>query len=680
MGALMTVDYKIVVRTGNRLGAGTDADITVVLVGTRGESGPHRLDRRFHDDFVAGAEDVYDIQADDVGELILLRFTNGGELAGSDWLLDFARVTAGERSWYFPYFRWVLGGSTTEVLEGTGRLPQHARDEREAAARAAQIERRREIYVWRPAEATAGLPGALDISEARPLPKDERYRGLADGSYQVIFAKTMAALKLKMPALTRAWNALVDMLDLFRGIEVPSVAPRWQRDREFARQAVQGVSPIYLELINALPKGLPLRDADLRGVLSPGVSLAQALASKRIFLLDFEILDDIPMFRKVDEDGAEERRWAPPARCLLYRDDEGQLRPIAIQLGRDPERDPVFTPNDSEHDWLAAKMYTRCSEGNAHQMVAHAIRTHFVTEPFVMATMRNLPDKHPIYKLLRRHFRYTLAINEGARVTLLAEGGVFDDFIATGGPDKGHVELGKKGFRRWKLTDNKPRPDFERRGVLDPAVLPYYPYRDDALALWDAIEEYVGGVLDHFYRSDADLAEDAEMQAWWADLTARGLPAEKLPCAELSRVADLVDILSTVLFTVSVQHGALNYLQYEHYAFVPNAPLCMRMAPPREKGKIGPTELAAMLPTRSQTLWQIAIGRALSSFGDDEEYLLHEGGWREEYFVEPEMMAVRERFFDRLRAQREAVNARNARCEVPYTVLSADKIPCGITI
>ncbi len=676
----MTVEYTIAIRTGRRLGAGTDADISVVLVGTLGESGPHRLDKRFHNDFVAGAEDVYEIQADDVGELVLLRFTNDGDLAGSDWLLDFARVTAGERSWYFPHFRWVLGGSTVEVLEGTGRLPQHVRNDREAAARAAQLERRREVYVWRPAEATAGLPGALDISKERPLPKDEHYRDFTEKTYEVIFAKTMAALKLKVPTLTRAWNALVDVLDLLRGIEVPSVAPRWQHDLEFARQAVQGVSPIYIELINALPTGFPLKDTDVRGVLSPGVSLAQALASKRVFLLDFEILDDIPMFRKVDDNGDEERRWAPPARCLLYLDSASRLRPIAIQLGRDPDRDPVFTPNDSQHDWLAAKIFTRCSEGNAHQMIAHAIRTHFVTEPFVMATMRNLSDPHPVYKLLRRHFRYTLAINEGARVTLLAEGGVFDDFIASGGPDKGHVRLGKKGFGRWKLADNKPRPDFERRGVLDPAILPYYPYRDDALALWDALEEYVGGVLNHFYRSDADLVGDTEMRAWWDDLTTRGLPVDKLPCAELTRVADLVDILTTVLFTVSVQHCAVNYLQYDHYAFVPNAPLCMRMAPPREKGKLGPAELAAMLPTRSQTLWQIAIGRALSSFGDDEEYLLHEGGWREDYFVEPEMAAIRERLFDRLRAQRDAAKARNARSDVPYTVLLPDRIPCGITI
>ncbi|HYH95880.1 lipoxygenase family protein [Hyalangium sp.] len=675
----MIVEYKLTIRTSARLGAGTNSEISVVLVGTKGESEQYKLDKRFHNDFEAGAEDVYNVKSHDLGELLLLRMTNASGIAG-DWLLDSIQVTSSGRLWFFPYFRWILSDSTAEVLEGTARLPQQARSEREAAARLAQLKLRQQLYAWRPAEATAQLPGALDISKEQPLPKDELYRNLTEGSYEAVIAKTLAAIKLNLPVLASAWNGLVDIFDFFKRIELPQLAQRWKDDYEFARQAVQGINPIHIQLITALPQGLLLSDRELHGLLSPGSSLAQALAARRVFLLDFEILDGIPMFRKVDKDGAEERRWAPACRCLLYLDDTRQLRPIAIQLGRDPERDPVFTPNDSEYDWLAAKMFVRCSEGNTHQMVGHALRTHFVAEPFVMATMRNLSDPHPVYKLLRRHFRYTLAINEGARKGLLAEGGVFDDFIATGGPDKGHLELGKKGFQRWKLTDNDPRRDLERRGVLDPAVLPYYPYRDDALPLWDAIEEYVGGVLGHFYKSDADLVSDTEMQAWWADLTERGLPPDKLPCAELVRVADLVNILATVVFTVSVQHAAVNYLQYEHYGFVPNAPLCVRQPPPTKKGEIGPDDITAMIPTRSQTLWQIAIGRALSSFGDDEEYLLHEGGWREDYFQDSQLAAILERFHGRLRTQLAAVKARNAQSEVPYTVLQPDKIPCGITV
>ncbi|MFY0565420.1 lipoxygenase family protein [Archangium lansingense] len=675
----MSVEYKITIRTSDRLGAGTDGEISVVLIGTHGESEQHKLDKRFHNDFEAGSVDTFELVTQELGELLALRFTNTKGLT-ADWLLDSAEITSGEKSWYFPHFRWVLSNSTAEVLVGTARLPQHVQHEREMLARRAQLENRRQMYPWRPAEATAGLPGTLDISEQRPLPKDELYRGLTEGSYTAVIAKTITTLKLHMPVLTNAWNGLVDTLNLFKHLEIPKLAQRWQDDYEFARQAVQGVNPLHIKLITALPDGMPLTDGDVRGLLSPGSSLAQTLAAKRVFLLDFEILEDIPMFRKVDEEGVEERRWAPAARGLLYLDDTRQLRPIAIQLGRDPAQAPVFTPNDSEYDWLAAKIYLRCSEGNTHQMVTHAIRTHFVVEPFVMATMRNLPDPHPVYKLLRRHFRYTLAINDGARKGLLDKGGVFDDFIATGGPDQGHIKLGQKGYLRWKLADNKPRLDFERRGVLDPAILPYYPYRDDALPLWDAIEEYVGGVLGHFYKSDAELMADAEMQAWWADLTERGLPADKLPCTQLTRVADLVDILTTVIFSGSVQHAAVNYLQYEHYAFVPNAPLCMRREPPRKKGVLGPDDIVEMIPTKSQTMWQVAIGRALASFGDDEEYLLHEGGWREEYFKEPGLAALQQRFQERLRTQLDAVKARNAKSEVPYTVLQPDRIPCGITV
>lgn len=675
----MSVEYKIKVRTGARLGSGTDADISVVLVGSLGESEQHVLDKRFHNDLEAGTEDVYTLVTRDVGELLLLRFTNSAGLM-SDWLLDFAQVTSGDKSWHFPYYRWILGKTTAEVLEGSAGLPQNVRHARALEARRALLENRKKMYPWRPAAATAGLPGALDISKERPLPKDELYRGLTEGSYEGVIAKTMATIRLHMPLLANAWNGLVDTLGILKYVELPKLAERWQDDYEFARQAIQGVNPLHITSITALPEGMPLTDHEVRGLLSPGTSLAGALAARRVFLLDFEVLEGIPMFRKADEHGVEERRWAPASRCLLYLEDSQRLRPLAIQLGRDPAKDPVFTPNDSETDWLVAKIYLRCSEGNTHQMISHAVRTHFVVEPFVMATMRNLPDPHPVYKLMRRHFRYTLAINDGARKGLLDDGGVFDDIIATGGPDKGHIKLGQKGFQRWKLADNKPRLDFERRGVLDPAILPDYPYRDDALPLWDALEEFVGGVLAPFYKSDADLVNDTEIQAWWAELIEHGIPVDKLPCARLERVADLADILTTVLYTGSVHHAAVNYLQYEHYAFVPNAPLCMRKPPPAKKGVLRREDIPGMIPTRSQTLWQVSIGRALASFGQDEEFLLNEGGWRETYFQEPGFQAIRERLYERLRVQLDAVKARNAKRDVPYTVLQPDRIPCGITV
>ena len=53
--------------------------------------------------------------------------------------------------------------------------------------------------------------------------------------------------------------------------------------------------------------------------------------------------------------------------------------------------------------------------------------------------MRNLPDPHPIFKLLRPHFRYTMAINTRGRATLINDGGILDKLFAIGG--KGKFEL-----------------------------------------------------------------------------------------------------------------------------------------------------------------------------------------------------------------------------------------------
>jgi len=51
--------------------------------------------------------------------------------------------------------------------------------------------------------------------------------------------------------------------------------------------------------------------------------------------------------------------------CLLLVGEDKKLRPIAIQL---EENGPIFTPYDSEHDWLLAKLYFRNADVNIHEV------------------------------------------------------------------------------------------------------------------------------------------------------------------------------------------------------------------------------------------------------------------------------------------------------------------------
>lgn len=675
----MSDRYDLTIKTGTRPGAGTDANISVTLVGTEGTSGPHKLDIWFKDDFEAGSKNTYKVTSPPLGELIALRFRSQGGAVdfGGHWLLDWAEAERDGKTWLFPNYTWLKKDHELTVLEAAALLPQDAKQAGAYDVRRGQIQARRERFPWRPSDGT--LPGSLDISPQRPIPIDESYRGLKEGSYTVVFAETMAKMKLSSSIIKRVWNALDDIHELFASFTEPLVAGRWRDDLEFARQAVQGVSPVHIQSIDRAPEGMPVDDDLVYGNLEPGLDLAAAFADKRIFLLDFEELVGIPMYH-TDVNGVVEDRFAPPSRCLLFRQKDGQLRPLAIQLGRDADNDPVFTPKDDPYDWLLAKMYLRCSEGNVHQMLSHAIYTHFTMEPFVMATLRNLSASHPVFKILKRHFRYTLAINEGARDSLLAEGGVFDLFMATGGPDKGHLQLAAKGYATWTIEHNMLPKELAKRGVDDPEVLPYYPYRDDALPIWYAIDEMVHDLLHIFYESDQALIDDEEMQDWWTELKDKGFHERGLPWDKLDNLDLLKDLLTTVIFTVSVQHTAVNYGQYEHYAFVPNAPLCMRKAPPTSKGTITEQNIVDSMPDKTQSSWQVAIGRALASFGKDEEYLLDPDGWNDVYFEEPAARAVVRRFQERMAQQQEAVEAANEERPVAYTLLEPKNIPTSITI
>jgi hypothetical protein len=44
-----------------------------------------------------------------------------------------------------------------------------------------------------------------------------------------------------------------------------------------------------------------------------------------------------------------------------------------------------------------------------------------------------------------------------------------------------------------------PPVDCKERGVDDMEILPNYPYRDDAIAIYKAIEAYVKSMVQYFY-------------------------------------------------------------------------------------------------------------------------------------------------------------------------------------
>lgn len=80
------------------------------------------MDKWLHDDFEAGQEDTYILDAEDVGELLMIKLDNDQGGLFSDWFVEKVMITCSQdpqRLYEFPCGRWVQSESI--FFEGKGR-------------------------------------------------------------------------------------------------------------------------------------------------------------------------------------------------------------------------------------------------------------------------------------------------------------------------------------------------------------------------------------------------------------------------------------------------------------------------------------------------------------------------------------------------------------------------------
>lgn len=72
-----------------------------------------------------------------------------------------------------------------------------------------------------------------------------------------------------------------------------------------------------------------------------------------------------------------------------------------------------------------------------------------MVEPYIIAANRQLSAIHPIYKLLRPHFRYTMKINALARENLINADGIIETSFS---PAKYSMELSSVAYdKEWRF-------------------------------------------------------------------------------------------------------------------------------------------------------------------------------------------------------------------------------------
>uniref|UniRef100_A0A3Q2PR51 Lipoxygenase domain-containing protein n=1 Tax=Fundulus heteroclitus TaxID=8078 RepID=A0A3Q2PR51_FUNHE len=353
----------------------------------------------------------------------------------------------------FPMYTWITDFQIHCFREGQGLSLTVNEDCTPLGKkkRSEELEQRKEAYRWK--ESERGLPDHVEARDPSQLPLDAQFtlrKYLGFGGVAV---------------LDYIWT-------WFETFSEHYVKNNWRDDDFFGYQFLNGLNPMLIKCIKALPDNFHVTD----GMISQYCkgNLDDEIKKGNIFLCDYKLLDGV----ETQEIHKTKQYLAAPL-VLLYKTPKDKLVPIAIQLQQKPAADnPIFLPSDSQYDWLLAKIYVRSAEFNLHQLNFHLLRTHLLAEVFAVSLLRNLPMVHPLYKLLIPHTRYTLNVNVLARNYLISPNG----FAASGGD--GMYQILKRSLSSLTYTSLCIHDDIKERGMEN---IPNFYYRDDGCRLWDIL-------------------------------------------------------------------------------------------------------------------------------------------------------------------------------------------------
>ncbi|AET01788.2 linoleate lipoxygenase [Medicago truncatula] len=320
--------------------------------------------------------------------------------------------------------------------------------------------------------------------------------------------------------------------------------------------------------------------------------------------------------------------------------------PLAIELSRPHPQGDSFGPVSNVYlpasegveasIWLLAKAYVVVNDSCYHQLVSHWLNTHAVVEPFIIATNRHLSVVHHIHKLLLPHYCDTMNLNSLARTILVNAGGVMELTFLWGDYA---VEMSAVVYKDWNFTEQGLPNDLIKRGVAvqDPAsphgvrlLIEDYPYVSDGLEIWAAIKSWVDEYVNFYYKSDADVVKDSELQAFWKELVEVGHGDFRNATwwFKMPNRTELKEACTILIWIASALHAAVNFGQYAYGGYILNRPTKSRRFMP-EKGSVEYDELAKdyqktylrTITAKNDTLTNLTILEVLSRHASDEQYL-----------------------------------------------------------
>jgi arachidonate 15-lipoxygenase len=469
-------------------------------------------------------------------------------------------------------------------------------------------------------------------------------------------------------------KTLDDYANLFATLKRPWFANRFDSDEVFAYLRVAGFNPLVLQKVTALGANFPVTDEQFRiGTGDARDSLALAGSEGRLYLCDYKALAGV---KNGNFPAGPKYCFAPLALFALPREGTGprRLRPVAIQCGQNPRNHPIFTSADGEA-WKRAKVVVTVADFNHHETISHLARTHLLVGPIVMATRRCIPDAHPVSTLLRPHFEGTLSINDKAQATLVAPGHEVDKSL--GGTIWASRKLAAEGLLAKPFNALLLPTDLEARGVTSPAL--EYPYRDDALENWRAIEEWVTSYVKLYYSTDEQVRADAALQAWAAEIVSQD--GGRIPGfgdagdGRIQSLDYLCKALTMIVFTSSAQHAAVNAPQAELLTYAPATPPAAYRAAPLSEDDANNNDYLDYFPPLELAVLQMEFLNLLGGV-----FYTQLGRYEKNWFQDKRVQEPLTRFQRKLDDIEALITERNHTRFGPYPFLLPSRVPQSINI
>ncbi|HYM61292.1 MAG TPA: lipoxygenase family protein [Thermoanaerobaculia bacterium] len=489
---------------------------------------------------------------------------------------------------------------------------------------------------------------------------------------------------LELPALNRRPLSIKAYNELFQKIPLPQFALTFRDDEMFALQRIGGQNPVVIQRVewtDAWSKKFPVTSEQYVQTMGEGDSLQAAGRDGRLYICDYEeslgnsIAGDFPTF------AGQKYINAPLAMFALSKDDRRIIKAVAIQANQKPgPANPIITP-DCKWNWEIAKSIVQNADCNDSEYYRHLGLAHVLTEAFILATYRQLPQKHPLYILFTPNFEGTLFTNGTAVKSINQEGSYFNiTEMIFSGTVPSTLGIAANAVHDVNFTENMVPNELRSRGVDDPRVMPNYPYRDDSMLIWNAINRWAADYVRIYYTSDSDVTGDYELQNWVREVSSqdggriKGVGEDGVG-GRIATVSYLIDCVTAVIYTASAHHALTNFPLEDYEIYSPGWPGALyKEAPKTTKGATRLDWLGYLAPL-NMALLQQALGYTVGGV-----YFTKLGLYPVCQFDDSRVRAPLIAFQQDLERIEGLIQDQNARRALRYPYLLPSRIPASTNI